>query len=77
MKKIEVTWVDSATKSGWMATEYALGEMEDFDVTCHSVGYKFGETDTLLFLVSSYADTSIHTLHAIPKVAIKKIKKLK
>ena len=77
-KKIEVTWVDSHTRSGWDSVKSAQEAIEQIDHTCLSVGYKFQEDDEFLWLVMTLGEPElIHTLHSIPKAAILKVRKLK
>lgn len=77
--KIEVTWVDSHTRSGWDSIGNSLRYVTDeLDLSITTIGYKFHETDDILVTVMSLGEPDlVNALNIIPKVAITKIRKLK
>ena len=77
--KIEVTWVDSHTRSGWDSVDNSLRYViDELDLSITTIGYKFHETDDILVTVMSQGEPDlVNALNIIPKVAITKIRKLK
>jgi hypothetical protein len=78
MEKIEITWIDSHSVYGWMSIDNAKEHIKTIDMICTSVGYKFAEDEENLHITISQASSDlIQTIMTIPKLAIKKVKKLR
>lgn len=74
MKRVEVTWVDSAgAATPWI---HATRETLTID-TCTSVGYLVSQDKTQILLAQSRSQSQIGHPLAIPRVAVTRIRKLK
>lgn len=71
MKRVEVTWVDSATVEGWKSRDETTAP-----VRCRSIGYVVERTATKIVLAQSQTSEQLCGLFAIPAGAITKVRKL-
>ena len=72
MKRVEVTWVDSAGVEGWKSRDETTAP-----VRCRSVGYVVERNADKIVLAQSQTSEQINGLFAIPVVAVKKIRRLR
>jgi glucose dehydrogenase len=75
---IKISWIDSSGQDSWQY-EPNLDISEKY-LQCESVGYFLQETKNSIAIAQSYTPPrekkSVNAIIQIPKVAIKKIKKL-
>ena len=65
---IEVLWADAATESGWEADE----DLQDGDEIAVTVGFEVKDTQTHLFVASTYDPNHSNARIKIPKGMIRK-----
>ncbi len=73
---IEVAWLDSLHKSGWME-ERDVTITSKKDMTHYSVGYFWGEDEKSILFVQSRNTDQVDAVMEIPKRAIIKMRKIK
>jgi hypothetical protein len=78
-RRVEVEWIDSTTRTGWMSSEEADAVVHDESLLHRSIGWVYREEDFGLALIQSKADNydSIANLLLIPRVAIRKVTNLR
>ena len=65
---IEVLWADAATESGWEADD----DLQDGDEIAVTVGFEVKDTQTHLFVASTYDPNHSNARIKIPKGMIRK-----
>lgn len=76
---IEISWIDSVHTNGWTFEDSA--RLDDKFLRHKTIGYYFKETKLGLSVIQSKSDdgedkANVDAIMTIPKVAVKKIKKI-
>lgn len=70
MPMVLVTWVDSASMSGWQSAE-TVEEDAGSELECRTVGYLFRDSDKCVTVVQSMSETgSLNAAISIPRSAV-------
>ena len=73
MKRVLVTWVDSASSTRtWVDKGDAMGVVD-----CVSVGFLYWKDKKVVVLAQSEAEDQVGHLLAIPRIAVKSIRRLR
>lgn len=73
--KVEITWIDSMTHSGWRDIEEA---MEKSVANCKTVGYILRKDEDMIVLAMSWSENAeqVSDVTCIPSVAVEEIVEL-
>lgn len=73
MRKLEITWVDSTHISDWQNADYKLTS----NLEVKTLGYLLEDTKDYIAVVQSVSeDKQLNAIMQIPKVCIKKIRRI-
>lgn len=73
-----VRWIDSSSRAGWQNRKKATRQMGAKDAQCVTAGFLLRKSKNRLILALNMADTGeAGHLMSIPRVAIKRVRKLK
>ncbi len=76
-QRLEIEWIDSTTKDGWMEHLEVSDFMrlEEGDVI-KVIGYFVGETENYIYIVGGLSEYLYHNVFGVYKTQIKKVIKI-